>query len=148
MTDFRDVRVIADAGDGADIENMRVIDTGSAVTVVQPDYMQQVGKTIAVVAHGLVVLPCGQLTVDAAKAYKKNLPNALRRAGVLEAAENVVARVNTPPRDGGAVDGDSSGRASSDHGAHGKRSLILQHVLDALGFLRGGVFDLKRRFGA
>ena len=148
MNGFRDVRVITDTGDGADIENMQIIDTGSAVTVVQPDYAQQVSKTIVIVAHGLVVLSCGQLTAETAKAYKENLPDALRRAGVLETTESVVTGVDAPPRNGGAVDRNGTGRTVPDRGLHSERRLVFQHVFNALGFLRRCVFDLNRRLRA
>lgn len=149
MTDFRDVRVIADAGDGADIENMRVVNTGSAVTVVQPDYAQQVGKTTVIVAHGLVVLPRSQLTAETAKAYKEHLPDALRRAGVLvNLPDGVFAGVDVPPRDGGTINRDGMRRPLPHRSPHGERPSVLQHVLDALSLFRRGVFDLERRFGA
>lgn len=143
MTVFRDVRVIADAGDGADIENMQVIDTGSSVTVVQSDYAQKLNRTVVIVAHGLVVLPHGRITPSTAKAYQEGLPNALRRAGVLHDASEVITGVDTPPRDSGAVDGDRS-FGPGDVRLHGKRPFPLQHVFNALRFFRRWVRDPER----
>lgn len=130
-----ELQMLTDFGKGIFLNPVQFFETTEEVVLVDTSVLEDTYKTIVIRANGLVVLPQERLDKETAKAYKKLLPEALRRAGVLAHDEGIVGGpviAECPPLDGGAVDGDVH-RLVVDVPSDGEIASRVESVLQALG---------------
>lgn len=130
-----ELQMLTDFGEGILLDPVQFVDTHDEVVIVSPRAVEETFRTIVLRANGLVVLAQEVFDKETAKAYKKLLPEALRRAGVLAHDEGIVGGpviAECPPLDGGAVDGDVH-RLVVDVPSDGEVASRVESVLQALG---------------